>query len=190
MSHAVSDLPRRHWLSVDDYYRMAQIGIIAPDDRVELIEGEIIDMAPPGSPHASTVHRLVELFMLATGGRATVLVQNPVRLSNYSEPQPDVALLKRREDFYSEHHPRPSDVLLVVEVATSSLRFDRDTKAPLYARYSIPEMWLVDLQGRRLVRHRRPEQGGYVLIDEPDLHTPLEVAALAGVRLDLRKLFG
>jgi Uma2 family endonuclease len=190
MSHAATDLPRRHRLTVDDYYRMAEVGILAPEARVELIDGEIIDMAPPGSPHAGTVNYLTEVLMRAAEGRATVLVQNPVRLNEYSEPQPDLALLRRREDFYRERHPRADDVLLIVEVAASSLRFDRKTKLPLYARHGIPEMWLVDLGGRRLVRYRTPRDGSYTLVDEPDLGTALEVSALTGIAVDLHRLFG
>ena len=190
MSHAATDLPRRHRLSVDDYYRMAEVGILAPEARVELIDGEIIDMAPPGSPHAATVTYLTEVFVRAVEGRATVLAQNPVRLSEYSEPQPDLALLRPRDDFYREHHPRAEDVLLIIEVAATSLRFDRKKKIPLYARHGIPEMWLVDLGGRRLVRYRAPQHGSYTLVDEPDLGMALEVAALSGVAVELRRLFG
>jgi Uma2 family endonuclease len=190
MSHAVTDLPRRHWLTVDDYYRMAEVGILAPDARVELIEGEIIDMASPGSLHAATVHRLNRTLVRAAGDVAIVLVQNPVRLSMYSEPQPDLALLRPRDDFYGAHHPQPADVLLVVEIADSSLRFDRDTKMRLYAQYGIPEAWLVDLRGRRLVRHRAPQQGQYTVIDEPDLGGALRAAAFPDLVLDLHDLFG
>jgi Uma2 family endonuclease len=190
MSHAAVDLPRPHRLTVADYYRMTEVGILDPEVRVELIEGEIIDMALPGSLHAATVHRLNELLVRAAGGQATVLVQNPIRLSDYSEPKPDLALLNRREDFYSEHHPRAADALLIVEVAASSLCFDRDTKAPLYARHAIPELWLVDLQGKRLVRHRAPEQGAYTVVDEPDFGDALEVAALHGMLVELKSLFG
>lgn len=188
--YAAEDLPRRHRLTVDDYYRMAEVGILHPEARVELIDGDIIDMAPPGSPHAATVMYLTEVLMRAVGDRASVLAQNPVRLSQYSEPQPDVALLKRRDDFYRERHPRADDVLLIVEVAASSLRFDRDKKLPLYARHGIPEMWLVDLGGRRLVRYRAPQQGSYTLVDEPDLGHALEVSALSGVAVDLKRLHG
>lgn len=187
---AAADLPRRHWLTVDDYYRMAEVGILDVEARVELIDGEIFDMAPPGSPHAATVHWLTEVFVNAVGGTANVLVQNPVRLSRYSEPQPDVALLRRRDDFYRERHPQADDVLLIVEIAASSLRFDRNKKLPLYARHGIPEMWLADLDGRRLSRYRAPQNGAYTLTDEPDLRTPVEVSALPGVVVDLGRLFG
>jgi Uma2 family endonuclease len=190
MSHAAADLPRRHRLTVADYYRMAEVGILAPDARVELIDGEIIDMAPPGSLHAATVHRLLEVLVRAVESRASVLVQNPMRLSEHSEPQPDLALLRRREDFYAEHHPRAADVLLIIEVAHTSLHFDRDTKIPLYAGNGIAEVWLVDLRARRLVRHRAPQQGLYTLVDQPDLSLALEVSALSGVAVDLQRLFG
>jgi Uma2 family endonuclease len=188
--HAAADLPRRHRLTVADYYRMAEVGILDPEARVELIDGDIIDMVPPGSPHAATVTYLTEVFIRAVKERATVLVQNPVRVSDFSEPQPDLALLRRRDDFYRDRHPRTDDVLLIIEVAATSLRFDRDTKLPLYARHGIPEMWLVDLGSRRLFRYRSPEHGSYTLVDEPDLGAALEVSALPGVALDLNRLFG
>ena len=190
MSLAPTDLPRRHRLTVSDYYRMAEVGILAPDARVELIDGEIIDMVPPGSLHAATVHWLSETFTLSVGKRASVLAQNPVRLDEHSEPQPDLALLKRREDFYRQRHPRSADVLLVVEIADTSLRFDRETKASLYAAHGIPEMWLVDLRGRRLIRYRAPQQGSYTLVDEPDLSAPIEIAELPGIAVELQSLFG
>jgi Uma2 family endonuclease len=175
---------------VDDYYRMAEVGILDPEARVELIDGEIIDMPPPGSPHAGTVTYLSEVLFRAVEGKATVRVQNPVRLSRYSEPQPDLALLRRRDDFYRERHPQPDDVLLVVEIAASSLRFDRKKKVPLYARHGIPEMWLADLGGRRLVRYRAPQQDAYTRVDEPDLGTAIELPGLSGVVVDLQRLFG
>jgi Uma2 family endonuclease len=190
MSLATADPPRRHRLTVSDYYRMAEVGILARDARVELIDGEIIEMAPPGSLHAATVHRLTKNLVRAAGDDALVLVQNPVRLSQHSEPQPDLALLKSREDFYSQNHPGPADVLLVVEIADSSLRFDRDTKVSLYAAHGIPETWLVDLRGRRLVRHRAPRERSYTHVDEPPLGAPIEISALSGVAVDLQLLFG
>ena len=188
--HAASDAPRRHRLSVDDYYRMAEVGILDEEARVELIDGEIIDMPPPGSPHAAAVHYLARALMRTVDDRAVVLIQNPVRLNRYSEPQPDLALLKPRDDFYRAHHPRAEDVLLIVEVAATSLRFDRKRKLPLYATHGIPEAWLVDLNGSRLVRHRSPDQDAYALVDEPDLGAPLGIGAFPDVTVDLRRLFG
>jgi Uma2 family endonuclease len=190
MSHAHADLPRPHRLTVADYNRMAEVGILAPDTRVELIDGEIIDMAPPGSLHAALVMLLTRAFIEAVGDRALVFAQNPVRMSEYSEPQPDLALLRPRDDSYREHYPRADDVLLVVEVAVSSLQFDLKKKLPLYARHAVVECWLVDVDGKRLVRYRAPQQGAYTLIDEPDLRSALGVSTLPQVSVDLRRLFG
>jgi Uma2 family endonuclease len=136
--------------NVDQYYRLAEVGVLKPDDRVELIEGEIIRMSPIGSPHAACVTRLTQLLHQHVSGRVIISVQNPVRLSEYSEPVPDVALLKPRRDFYAAHHPAPEDVLLVVEVSDTRLLADRNIKMPLYARSGIAEAWLVNLP-RKLV---------------------------------------
>jgi Uma2 family endonuclease len=188
--YAEADLPRRHRLTVADYYRMAEVGILDHEARVELIDGDIIDMPPIGSPHAATVSYLTEVLVRAAGDRANVRAQSPVRLSDFSEPQPDVALLRRRDDFYRERHPRADDVLLLIEISATSLRFDRETKLPLYARHGIAEFWLVDLQSPRLSRYRAPQHGSYTLVDEPSLGAAIEVSTLSGVTVDLRRLFG
>jgi len=151
----------RRLFTVDEYYRMAQAGILHEDDRVELIEGEIIEMAAIGSRHAACVDRLNQLFSGRVAGRAIVRVQNPIRLSQHTEPQPDLALLRPRPDFYATGHPGPQDVFLVVEVADTSVGFDRETKLPLYARVGIPEAWLVNLSEDRLDLYRRPTSTGY-----------------------------
>src|SRR5690606_27297969 len=109
--------PRPHRLTVDDYFRMAEVGILGPDDRVELIDGEIIDMPPPGTLHVGTVNQLADVLHEAIRGRAIVHTQNPVVLGRYSAPQPDVALLRRRADYYKSALPRPADMLLAIEVA-------------------------------------------------------------------------
>lgn len=136
--------------NVDQYYRLAEVGVLKPDDRVELIEGEIIRMSPIGSPHAACVAKFIELFTKQLKLDGTLWVQNPVRLSEFSEPVPDVALLRRRDDFYAAHHPTPEDVILVVEVSDTTLLADRNVKMPLYARAGITEAWLVNLP-RKLV---------------------------------------
>jgi Uma2 family endonuclease len=189
MSHVATESPRRHRLTVEDYYRMGEAGILRPDERAELIDGEIIDMPPPGSLHAGTVNQLLELLYRATGGSAMIRVQNPVRLDRYSEPQPDLTLLRPRADFYKSAHPQPSDVLLMIEVADTSLRFDRDVKAALYARHAVPEFWLIDVRNAQLTRYRQSEDSAYGRVDHPDLGAPLEIAALADVRIDLGTLF-
>lgn len=155
-------VPVRHWtFTVDDYMRMLEAGILTEDDRVELIEGEIIAMSPIGDLHAGCVNRINALFNQLLGGRAIVSVQNPVRLDDHSEPQPDLALLKPRQDYYAQAKPRPDDVLLVVEVADSSVDYDRHVKMPLYARALIPVVWLIDLNAGAVEVYSQPAQGAY-----------------------------
>jgi Uma2 family endonuclease len=136
-----ADGPQRHRYTLADYHRMGETGILAPDARVELIDGEIVDMPPPGSLHAGKVNRLTRLLQRAVGDDAVLLVQNPIVLGKYSAPQPDLALAMPRADFYESRHPGPDDVVLVVEVADTSWRFDRDVKVRLYAAHAVPEVW-------------------------------------------------
>ena len=178
----------RRKLDVHDYHRMAAVGILGEDDRVELIEGELIAMVPIGWDHADTVNGLTKALVLACGDRAVVSVQNPVRLDRFNEPQPDFAVLRPRiGDRRAAGTPGPAEVLLLVEVANRSLRFDRQMKLPLYARFGIPEVWIVDLTGRVLERHRNPAAGAYADLTR---HGPGEALSLAAdpaitVRLDL-----
>ncbi|MDP2794564.1 MAG: Uma2 family endonuclease [Sulfurisoma sp.] len=138
----------RHRVTVDEFYKMVDGGVFMEDDRVELIDGEMVDMAPIGSRHAGAVTRLNNLFASALAGRAICKVQDPLRLTTHSEPEPDLMLLKPRDDFYGEAHPGADDVLLLVEVCDTSARFDREVKLPLYARHGVVEVWLVDLEAR------------------------------------------
>ena len=151
----------RRLFTVQEYYRMAQAGILTEDDRVELNEGEIVAIAPIGSRHAACVRRSQEFFTLALGEVALVSVQSPVRLSEHTEPQPDLAILRRRPDFYAAGHPGPDDILLVIEVADTSVEYDRAVKLPLYARSGIPESWLVDLNQEVIEIYRDPSPSGY-----------------------------
>ncbi|HSE84154.1 MAG TPA: Uma2 family endonuclease [Thermodesulfobacteriota bacterium] len=151
----------KRYFNITEYYRMAEAGILSEDDRVELIKGEIIKMAPIGSRHAGCVSRLNNLLSRQVGGTALVNVQNPVRLSDFSEPQPDIALLKPRDDFYSNGHPTPNDVLLIIEVSDTSLEYDRDIKVPLYATALIQEVWLVNLMKDIVEIYREPRSGIY-----------------------------
>lgn len=132
--------------NVREYYRMAEAGILTEDDRVELIKGEIIAMSPIGSKHAGCVNRLNTLLSNHLKKNAVVSVQNPIHLDDYSEPQPDLAILKPRNDFYAQSHPQPADVLVVIEVADTTLTYDREVKLPLYAKVEIPEVWIVNLE--------------------------------------------
>jgi Uma2 family endonuclease len=146
-------------------------------------------MSPIGPPHASKTNRLNRIFADTFGSRVIVSVQNPIQLGDLSAPQPDLVLLRPREDFYGTAHPGANDVLLVVEVADSSLSHDRDRKLPLYARFGIPEVWLIDVAGRHLEVHRDPDGGRYTTQFRVRDLSRVEVVALPGAVLDLRSLF-
>lgn len=150
----------RRLFTVDEYYRMGEAGILRPDDRVELIEGEVIEMVPIGSHHAGVVINLTSLLFHGTApAEATISVQNPVRLSDLSEPVPDLAVLQPRS--YTEAHPTPADVMLLIEVSDSTLLYDQRVKVPLYARSGIPEVWIVNLTNRSVEVHRERCRDGY-----------------------------
>jgi len=166
MSAQTESWPRPHRLTVHDYHRMAEVGVLQPDDRTELIEGEIVDMPPIGSQHASVVTRLTRLLIRTVDDSVDVRVQLPVRLIPRSEPQPDFALVEAKPDAYRSAHPVAKDVLLLIEVSDSTLRFDLDVKARLYATQGIPEYWVIDLVNRRLVRHRARTRKQYTERDE------------------------
>jgi len=154
--------PTRHRLDVDAYYRMAEAGILTDSCRVELIDGDIIDMTPIGSAHAGHTNRLIERFArAAAAGDVLLTVQTPLRLDAYDEPQPDLMLLRPRADHYKTRHPSAPDVLLLVEVSDSSLAYDRNTKLGLYARFGVPEVWIVDIPGVVVEAYREPEDGAY-----------------------------
>ena len=140
---------------------MGEAGILHEDDRVELIEGEIVELSPIGSRHAACVKRLNALIGPRLEGHAIIGVQDHVLLPDYSGPQPDVAVLRPWEDFYAESHPTPGDVLLLIEVSDTTLRYDREMKVPLYALAGIPEVWIVDLQNEEILTYSRPEDGAY-----------------------------
>lgn len=180
----------RRLFTVDEYYQMARAGILTEDDRVELLEGEIVQMTPIGSRHAACVDRLTELFSRHIAERAIVRVQSPVRLSERSEPQPDLTLLRRRSDFYAGHHPGPEDVLLLVEVAETSAEPDRGIKLPLYARAGISEVWLVDLGAGAIEVYRRPSREGYQETFTVRRGDPVSPATFPDVRLAAAGIFG
>jgi Uma2 family endonuclease len=156
--------PARHRLDVDAYYQMAEAGILTQDDRVELIGGEIFDMAPVGSAHAGMTNRLNRLFARAAAdGLALVSVRSPLRLDAYNEPEPDMMLLKPRADYYQGGHPSAADVLLLVEVSETSLAYDRGMKLALYAKFGVPEVWIVDLRGAAIEVYREPAGEAYAV---------------------------
>jgi Uma2 family endonuclease len=161
------EAPVKHRLSVTDFVRMAEAGIFHEDDRIELIEGELIDMAPIGSKHYGIVNRLGELLTITVHGKATIGIQGPILLDDNSQPQPDLVLLKKRDDDYLASLPRPADVSLLIEVADTTLDYDRNTKIPLYARAGIPEVWLVNLKDNSIEVYREPSVAGYKLTIRP-----------------------
>jgi len=185
MSAVMNDWILRHRITVDEYYRMAEVGILAPDARVELIEGEIIDMAPIGTGHGGTVAQLDQLLHDAARGCAQMRAQLPVRLNDISEPEPDFSLVKPRADFYKKKHPGPADTFLIIEVSESSLRYDLQVKAPLYARHGIPEYWVIDLKGRQVRFFRSPESGQYADVTSTGTPGVVTPTALPDVKIDL-----
>lgn len=146
--------------TVDEYYAMAEAGLFGPKDRVELIRGQIMLLSPIGSRHAAVVARLTMLLASKLSGRAVVNVQSPVRLDRYSEPEPDLAVVRPEPD-YMRRHPGPEDVLLLIEVADTTLRYDRSTKLPLYAQAGIAEVWIANIQDRCIEVYREPAGTGY-----------------------------
>ena len=153
--------PRRHRLTVSDFHRMGEAGIFAAGDRVELIDGEVIDMSPIGALHAAIVARLTAFLCRSVGSGVIVWCQNPIRLDEASEPEPDIALLRPRADGYMSAHPGPEDVLVVIEVADTCLAYDLGVKVPLYARPGIPEAWVIDAATRQTRVFREPSAEGY-----------------------------
>lgn len=189
MATMTADVPRRYRISADEYQQMGDAGVFPPDARVELIEGEIIEVPPIGSRHAGKVERLVDLLRQAVGDRAMVRTQEPSVVGKYSVPQPDVTVVTRRDDYYESAHPEPRDVLLVVEVAESSLAFDRDVKTAMYARSGVAELWVVDVAGQRITRSASPRNGVYTESQVVRAGEMIGVAAFPDVRIDLSAVF-
>lgn len=180
----------RRLLTTADYHSMVEAGILGPEDRVELLGGEIYEAAAVGSPHAACVVRLNEWFSTRVGGRALVSVQNPVELSALSEPEPDLMLLVRRESFYADRHPVPADVLLLIEVAVSSYELDRNLKLPLYAEAGIREVWLVAVEQQAVEVFRDPSAGIYRRAESCRTGETLAPIALPDLELGVSELFG
>lgn len=169
--------PQRYLINVEQFHKMGEAGIFPPDARIELIEGELLTMAPIGSRHGSAVAVLTRLLVLSPLADRTLLwPQNAVVLSAFSELQPDILLLRPRADNYRDANPEPGDVLLLIEVSDSTLGFDRRRKVPLYARHGIGEAWIVNLQDRQLEVFREPREGAYA---NTAVHGPTESVACA-----------
>ena len=155
--------PRRLRFTVDEYYKMIELGMLKDYEKAEIIEGELIQKMPIGKKHSAAVEKLNEILRDRLGKSVSLRNQQPVRFSDYNEPEPDLAVLKRREDFYSDQKPVPKDVLLLIEVSDATLKYDRDTKLTIYAEAEIPEVWIVNLPNDIVEIHQNPSVGIYQL---------------------------
>ena len=180
--------PTRRRFTVAEYYAMAGVGILAEKDRVELLEGDLIVMSPIGDWHQACVDRFTNMLPSRLQGRAVVRVQGPTRLNYRSEPQPDVMLLRWRDDFYQEGHPGPDDVLLLIEVADTSVDYDRGAKLPAYARAGIPEVWIVTRQSRRIEAYTGPTEGAYTTVRHFDPGASIAPEAFPDVVLEVNQI--
>jgi Uma2 family endonuclease len=180
----------RRKFTVEQYHKMLESGILTEDDRVELIRGEIIEMSPIETKHAACVNRLINLLVQLLGKRVIVAAQNPIRLNDNSEPQPDVALLKPRDDFYATAHPRPQDIFLLIEVADSTIEYDLEEKIPLYAEANIIEVWLVDINEQIVKVYQQPTAAGYQIVQKFASGQNLSITAFPDVNISINKILG
>lgn len=180
----------KHWITVDEYERMGEAGIFPPDARLELLEGEIYEMSPIGSQHAACVDALALILTEMASRKFIVRTQSPIRLDDFSEPQPDIALLGWRDDFYRHAHPTPADILLVIEVADTTLESDRRYKLPLYAKAGIAEAWLVNLPEESIELYAEPADGAYQVTKEFKRGEEAQAHTIAGLRVGVAAVIG
>jgi len=180
---------KKHLLSVGDYTAMEELGLFHEKPNVELINGEIFDMAPIGPAHGSVVMQLTKRFVMAVKDSAIVSTQNPIQLGDLSQPEPDLCILHSSDDFYATNGPKGVDVILLVEVAQSSLAFDLTVKARLYSAHKVVEYWLVDLPNKQLMVFKEPTKEGYATITTLKSPVPLYPDALPDIALDMTGLF-
>jgi Uma2 family endonuclease len=180
----------KRWITADEYERMGEAGIFPQDARLELIEGEIYEMSPIGSPHAACVKFLSRLLNDLFGKTEIVGTQDPIHLDDFSEPQPDVTLLRWRDDFYRSAHPTPADAMLVVEVADTTVETDRKIKIPLYARAGIKEAWIVNIPNERIEVYTDPSDDAYGQVKEFARGERAQSETLANLNVDVAELIG
>jgi Uma2 family endonuclease len=180
----------RRAFTIHDYARMREVGILAEDDRVELLDGEIYLMSPLGPLHIALVNRLNKLLIQQVGDDAIVSVQSAVQLDDYTEPQPDIALLSSRDDFYAHALARPDDILLLIEVADTSLEYDRERKLPRYASANVPEVWIIDVNQRLIEQYTRPSQGQYTHLIKALYKSTIQSSTVPRVSLSTDQIFG
>ncbi|BAY08579.1 Uma2 family endonuclease [Calothrix sp. NIES-2098] len=180
----------RRKFTVEQYHKMLESGILTEDDRVELIQGEIIEMSPIGTKHAACVKCLNKLLSSKLRDRVLIAIQDPVELDNNSQPQPDVALLKPRDDFYATAHPRPQDIFLLIEVADSTIEYDREQKIPLYAEANIIEVWVVDINEQIIEVYQQPTAEGYQHMQKFASGQTLTIKSFADVNITVNEILG
>lgn len=180
----------RRKFTVDQYHKMAESGILTEDDRVELIRGDIVEMSPIGTRHAACVRRLNKLFSRKLGDRVIIGIQDPVELDDTSEPQPDVALLQPRADFYEARHPEAKDIFLLIEVADTTAKSDREVKITLYAEDKIAEVWLVDINNQYVEVYREPTPDGYQNVQQFGRGQALSIQAFPDVNITVNEVLG
>ncbi len=183
-------LPARRRFTVAEYYAMADAGILSENDRVELLDGDLIEMPPIGNWHGASVKLVNNTILPSLQGRAIIAVQDPVRLDEHSEPQPDIMLLHWRDDFYRNGHPTPGDVLLLIEVADSSVEFDRTVKLAAYARAGIAELWIVARAEHRIEAYTEPAGNEYATVRYFGPGETVAPQAFPDITLEVNRLFG
>jgi Uma2 family endonuclease len=187
---SVAFVPEKTRISVDRYQKMVATGVLTQRDRIELIEGEMINRAPIGPKHAALTARLTKILILAVGDAAIVSPGGPVNLGDFSEPQPDLLLLRPRDHYYAGKIPDASDVLLLIEISDSTLAFDQNTKRALYARHAVPEYWIVDVEGKRIQVYREPKvDGDYAQAHELGMSDSVSPHALSAITLSVQSIF-
>ncbi len=182
--------PTRRRFTVEEYYKMAEVGILSEDDRVELIDGEIVAMTPIGVRHAFCVNKLTAFFHRLLPDDVIIQVQNPIRLHRHAEVQPDVTVVRQRDYVRLQQHPGPEDVLLAVEVSDTTLSWDRRVKLPLYAQAGIPEVWIINLQQERIEVHSQPEGGAYKTVRRLRRGQSVAVPGSAEAKLKVEDVLG
>lgn len=179
----------RHLFTIDDYHQMIKTGILKKQHQVELIEGEILEMSPIGSRHASIVDRLNRSLNRQVGDSAIVRVQSPVIMNDLSEPQPDITVVRYKEDFYEQEHPQVQDIFLIIEISDTTTVYDRDIKIPVYASAGIQVVWLFDLASQIVDVYTDPVFGRYNLIQRQNKNSVLLLPSLPTIRIDLSSIF-
>jgi Uma2 family endonuclease len=176
--------------TVQQYHKMAEAEVFTPQERLELIKGEVVKMSPIGLKHATTVNRLNNLFHQKLLGKVIVSVLNSVQLNDYSEPQPDLVLLKFREDFYANKLPQSEDILLLIEVSDSTIKYDREVKIPLYAENNIQETWLVNVENQLLEVYTKPQDNQYQNTQILTYQQSVFPINFSGLTINLTDIFG